>query len=291
MSTKTCVSCGGELKFDRNTGLFECTFCGKIHTMRGKDVPLSLARVDADMHAHRFEKAEESLSQLIDLEPENPLFVLRDILCDFHMTSATILLSCAKSNPKTLLEIRDCEKWDDLRNCLPYEQSGMVDRIREYCDVSLKIAELSGRIEKNEDYLDIPSTTSRGLATGSKSIYKPRSTRLAEKANNVDSPVCPSPAEDPDSGMQTFSSDAKAATPAPSPVPALAAAPVEESGSLGRRLFKKIERKITSTQVVQTRIREDAAYDEIIADTKKLEELKKQQQELFLTIKEMEALL
>ncbi len=272
MSTKTCVSCGGELKFDRNTGLFECTFCGKIHTMRGKDVPLSLARVDADMHAHRFEKAEESLSQLIDLEPENPLFLLRDILCDFHMTSATILLSCAKSNPKTLMEIRDCEKWDALKNCLPYEQSEMVDRIREYCDVSLKIAELSGRIEKNEEYLDIPSTTSRGLATGSKSIYKPRSTRLAEKAE-AKAPV-PAPA------------------PSPEPSPAPAPAPnEEESASLGRRLFLKIERKINSTQVVQTRIREDAAFDEMIADTKKLEELKKQQQELFLTVKEMEALL
>lgn len=181
MTAKSCVSCGGELKFNRSTGLFECTFCGKIHTMRGKDVPLSLARVDRDMYAHRFDKAEESLSQLITLEPDNPLFVLRDILCDFHMTSATTLLSCAKTNPNLMSDIRNCEKWNDLKNCLPGEQQEMVDKIKEYCDISLALYDTNVRIEKNEAYLDVPPAVSQGYAVGTGTIHKPKVSKRSEE--------------------------------------------------------------------------------------------------------------
>ncbi|MBO4793145.1 MAG: hypothetical protein J5556_01090, partial [Deltaproteobacteria bacterium] len=153
MTNKTCVTCGGELKFNRSNGFFVCTFCGKIHTTEGKDKPLSLATVDQHMHTHQFQKAQAVLDELRALEPNNPIFVLRNILIQFRMTSAGLLLSCAKSNSSQLESILACSDWDTLRQYLPDQQSHFVDDLKEYCSISLQINELKHKIKLNEDFL------------------------------------------------------------------------------------------------------------------------------------------
>lgn len=157
MTKASCVSCGGELKFNRNLGFFECKFCGKIHTMNGKDVPLSLAKVDEHMLAHRFDAAEKALAELRALEPDNPLFFLRTILCKFKMTKASTMLSCTKSD-NLIRTIMDCPDWEELRSYLPAEDQHFVNDVKQYCRNSLELIELDKRIDLNKGFLATTDT-------------------------------------------------------------------------------------------------------------------------------------
>ena len=127
---QTCVTCGGELKFNRTSGLYECVSCGKVHAVVGRESPLSLLDVDERMHAHRYNEAEGILLQLRKMEPDNAVFILRSILIPYKMTSTTLLLSCAKTNPSLCRSIIDCKDWAELQSHLSGAHSHFIDDIK-----------------------------------------------------------------------------------------------------------------------------------------------------------------
>ncbi len=155
-----CVTCGGELKFNRTSGLYECASCGKVHAVVGRESPLSLLDVDDKMHAHQYEEAKEMLKELCIMEPANPIFVLRSILASFKMTSTSLLLSCAKTNPSLCSSIMNSEEWDELKPYLSGSHSNFIKDIKRYCQVSIEIHSLSQKIERNKAFLSAPGRTS-----------------------------------------------------------------------------------------------------------------------------------
>ncbi len=157
---QTCVTCGGELKFNRTSGLYECVSCGKVHAVVGRESPLSLLDVDERMHAHRYNEAEGILLQLRKMEPDNAVFILRSILIPYKMTSTTLLLSCAKTNPSLCRSIIDCKDWAELQSHLSGAHSHFIDDIKRYCQVSIDIHSLTQKIARNEAFLSTPGRTS-----------------------------------------------------------------------------------------------------------------------------------
>ena len=157
---QTCVTCGGELKFNRTSGLYECVSCGKVHAVVGRESPLSLLDVDERMHAHRYNEAEGILLQLRKMEPDNSVFILRSILIPYKMTSTTLLLSCAKTNPSLCRSIIDCKDWAELQSHLSGAHSHFIDDIKRYCQVSIDIHSLTQKIARNEAFLSTPGRTS-----------------------------------------------------------------------------------------------------------------------------------
>ena len=157
---QNCVTCGGELKFNRKSGLFECTSCGKVHAVVGQERPLSLFDVDEKMHAHKYEEADEMLKELRALEPENPLFILRSILASYKMTSTSLLLSCAKTNPSLCNSIMNSKQWYELKPYLSGSHSHFIEDIKSYCQVSIEIHSLAQKIKRNQDFLSMPGRTS-----------------------------------------------------------------------------------------------------------------------------------
>ena len=266
MTNKTCVTCGGELKFNRSNGFFECTFCGKIHTTEGKDKPLSLAIVDQHMHTHQFQKAQAALDELRALEPNNPIFVLRNILIQFRMTSAGLLLSCAKSNSSQLESILACPDWDTLRQYLPDQQSHFVDDLKEYCSISLQINELKHKIKLNEDFLSTRDRRNAPPATLEKN------TSSTPAATEKDSKVA--------STEKDASSSSSAAENNAGP---------DNPEKEGRGFIAKIKSKLPAAYNEQMRIKEESAMAEIAADKAKSDELEARQQALLAAVKELES--
>ena len=256
MKNKTCVTCGGELKFNRNLGFFECTFCGKIHAMTGKDTPLSLKLVDQHMHAHRFNQAKEALAELMRLEPDNPLFVLRKILCKFGMTSAPLLLSCAKSNPAQIRKILDCPDWDDLGACITNGRRNIVDAIKEYCTVSLELINVSERIDQNRYFLDDQTVAAGSFWKIGSDQKKNRSTEDRSVEKKADGK----------------NAGGKAAAP-------------EAEG----KFTSLIRSKLPKPYYLQIKEKEEEAAAVMQADLKTKAELQAKQQALLQTVKELEA--
>jgi len=186
MNYKTCISCGGALKFDRSLGFFKCTFCGKIHTIDGTDTPLSLPVVDEHMHAHRFNEAKTALARLIGLEPDNPLFVLRMILCRFGMTGTPALLHCARNNPDRLREIAECPDWENLNATSSDGKIGFSEAVKEYCSISLELIELEKKIGQNQSFLESRDKNSGTIGRYNKMIKEKETEIEAELQADLD---------------------------------------------------------------------------------------------------------
>ena len=158
LNDKTCISCGSNLKFNNTTGFFICNYCGKIYTSEGKNPPPSLALVDEQMRAKHYPEAKNTLLKLRRLEPNNPSYVLRSILCQFQAASIPQLLTNSRNNATQLHSIKNSVSWDNLHTCLPDEKKPLTEKIMDYCNLSLDITVLNRGIDKSKVYLQSEPT-------------------------------------------------------------------------------------------------------------------------------------
>lgn len=152
---KTCSTCGADLKFNSTTGFYECSFCGIIHKPGVDNKPQSMDTVDEFMRAKRFDDAKHVLDKLIKKEPDNPYFVLRDILFEQKMMETHILLGTAKHKKETLESIMNNKRWDELKTILPSESSSLPDDIRKYCETAITVIDMEDELKDSETNVEL----------------------------------------------------------------------------------------------------------------------------------------
>ena len=152
---KICSTCGADLKFNSTTGFYECSFCGIIHKPGVDNKPQSMDTVDEFMRAKRFDDAKHVLDKLIRKEPDNPYFVLRDILFEQKMMETHILLGTAKHKKETLESIMNNKRWDELKTILPSGSSSLPDDIRKYCETAITLIEMEDELKDSETDVEL----------------------------------------------------------------------------------------------------------------------------------------
>lgn len=172
---KTCSTCGADLKFNSTTGFYECSFCGIIHKPGVDNRPQSMETVDAFMRAKRYDDARHVLDKLIKKEPNNPYFVLRDILFEQKMMETHILLGTAKHKKEILEEVMNSSRWDELKKVLPSESSSLPDDIRDYCRTAIEMVGMEEELKDSRTDVEL----SRNLKNpGKKELHLMENVRL-----------------------------------------------------------------------------------------------------------------
>ena len=150
LQNKTCSTCGGNLSFNNKTGYFDCAFCGTIHVPDSGEVLYSFAGAKRLMANRKYTEASRILRKLNEQDPNDPLILLKLLLCKYKSVDTGYLLSGSEQRADLILHDKD---WTEIKAKLPDDKKDLVDNVREYCNLTKESSALDEEMNKEKEKL------------------------------------------------------------------------------------------------------------------------------------------
>ncbi|MBO7452836.1 MAG: hypothetical protein J6U54_21095 [Clostridiales bacterium] len=150
LQNKTCSTCGGNLSFNSKTGYFDCAFCGTIHVPDSGEILYSFDGAKRMMANRKYTEALRILRKLNEQDPNDPVILLKLLLCKYKSVDTGYLLSGSESRADLVWHDKD---WTEIKAKLPEDKKDLVDNVREYCSLTKDAAALDDEMNKEKEKL------------------------------------------------------------------------------------------------------------------------------------------
>ena len=143
----TCDSCGSNLSHRKDSPFYLCTFCGKIYAEDMTEASLSTVRY---LRINgRTREARSLITLLIEKDPDDYRYIWEMLNCSLPVYPVSKYLVSKSDSPAQLRNLLENTWYRKLRKVIPPENSSYIRDVEGYVDLSNRLNDLNGSINKN----------------------------------------------------------------------------------------------------------------------------------------------
>ena len=136
---RTCINCGSNMSWNRESKILVCPFCGKTQTLSEKAGKPTLKDIDMALEDGLYPKASAMVVELRKENKTDPQLILRSLRCSLRTSNISQALFEERKNPVTLQKILDRSEWDLLSETLPNRSKDFPRKAKKYCILSMRL--------------------------------------------------------------------------------------------------------------------------------------------------------